>query len=82
MPVTSRSPHSSTSVPQPIAGGDRQPAERVAVEVDPLRIGVHEPLAEARERVGGVERGGVLAGQLGSHSTTALHDREFGSRCS
>ena len=35
-PPTSRSPHSVGQRGEPLAGRDRQPAERVAVEVDPL----------------------------------------------
>ena len=55
-------------VAQPVARGHRQPAERVAVEVDPLLVGEHEPLAEAGQRVGRVERGGVARGSAATPS--------------
>ena len=55
------SPHSSTARPAALARGDRQPPERVAVEVDAARRRRSKRVAEARERVGGVERLGVRA---------------------
>jgi hypothetical protein len=67
-------------IPQPVARGPRQPAERVAVEVDPFGVADDEPVAEVRERVGRVERGGVLAAQR-IHRTTASQSALRGSRC-
>ncbi len=42
--------------PQPLERPPRQPAERVAVEVDERRIGDHELVAPTPQRIGGVER--------------------------
>jgi len=54
---------------------DRQAAERVSVEVDPLRVVDDEALAETGQPVSGVERLGVCAGQGScSHRVTALHN--------
>ena len=65
---------------QPLARGHGQTAERVAVEVDPVAVREHEPLAEAGQRIGRVERGGLVARH--SHSITARQQRDPGSRCS
>ncbi len=40
---------------------DRQPTQRIAVEVDRLRIGDHEPIREVGQRVGCIEVGGPTA---------------------
>jgi hypothetical protein len=63
---------------QALARALRQPAERVAVEVELVRVVDHEALAEARERVARVERFGVGAGQ--SHPSTAFQSGLSGSR--
>jgi len=60
---------------QLVARGHRQAAERVSVEVDPLRVVDDEALAETGQPVSGVERLGVCAGQGScSHRVTALHN--------
>jgi hypothetical protein len=65
---------------EPVARGQREAAERVAVEVDPRRIVIREPLAEGPEGIGLVQRGGLVAAH-GSHSITAFHNGFCGSRC-
>ena len=64
---------------EPVAGGERQPAERVAVEVDPV-AGVDEAVAERRQRVGGVGRLRVRPVGHASHRTTACQSGFAGSR--
>ena len=76
-PPTSSSPHWSTTRVQAFARALGQAAERVAVEVQALGIVDHEPVAERRERIGGVERGDVLTGH--SHASTAFQSGLSGS---
>ena len=54
-PLTSSSPHWSITAVQALARALGQPAERVAVEVELVLVGDHEAVAEAGQRVGGVE---------------------------
>ena len=65
---------------EPVARGQREAAERVAVEVDPLGVVVDEPISEGAEGIGVVQRGGLVAAH-GSQSTTAFHNGFSGSRC-
>ncbi len=70
---------------EPLARRDRQPPERVAVEVDPV-VRVDEAVAVGGERVGGVGRRGRRAAQRihdasWSHDVTARHSGFSGSRC-
>ena len=76
-PPTSSSPHWSTTRVQALARALGQAAERVAVEVEALGIVDHEPVAEGRERVGGVQRLDVSAGH--SHASTAFQSGLSGS---
>jgi hypothetical protein len=66
---------------QPPGRLTRQPAERVAVDVDPVAVVEDEPAAKGSERIGPVERLGIVAGQ-GSQSITARQAADDGSRCS
>ena len=69
---------------QPLARGDRQPSERVAVEIDGLGVVDDEALAKRRQRIGGVQALGVRALDhcSSSQSVTARQAVEEGSRCS
>ena len=64
--IQSCQPETSSRAPlrdgggEPVAGGEREPAERVAVEVDAPRILVDEAVAEAAQRVRRVERDAAL----------------------
>ena len=51
-------------------------------ETPPVEVLTEEALAEPAQRVGGVERLGVRAVGHPSHSSTARHTLEPGSRCS
>ena len=64
--------------------GHGKAAERVAVEVDRVRVVDYEPLSEGRERVGAIQLLGVLARyhRSSSQRTTAAQARLPGSRCS
>ena len=78
-PETSCSPHSAASAGEPVARGDRQAPERVAVEVDAV-VGEDEAVAERAERVRRVGGLGVGARQP-SHAVTARQSGLAGSRC-
>ena len=79
-PETSRSPHSSTTPRSRSRVATRQPAERVAVEVDPLRSAITNRSRNAGQRIGA--RRARRPRRASEPLDHRRQQREPGSRCS